>query len=86
MSLKDKKAFAKLQFSVKGGADIVAVDNGDMTSGELANSGKQLSKTAERSLYLGSAVVIWRSQTDASKVELTVTNGKAKKTVKLETK
>ena len=83
---KDQNAFAKLQFSVKGGADIVAVDNGDMASGELATSGKQLSKTAERSLFMGSALVILRSQTDASKVELTVTNGKAKKTVKLETK
>ena len=35
---------------------------------------------------MGSALVILRSQTDVSKVELTVTNGKAKKTVKLETK
>ena len=85
VSPKDKSAFAKLLFSVKGNADIVAVDNGDMASDELASK-QQLAKTAERSLFMGSALVILRSQTDASKVELTVKSDKAKKTVKLETK
>ena len=72
MNLKDKNAFSKLTFTVKGDADIVAVDNGNINSDELHVSKKQLNKTAERALYQGSALVILRAGTQPSKVELTV--------------
>ena len=72
MDLKDKNAFSKLTFSVKGDADIVAVDNGNINSDELHVGKKQLNKTAERALYQGSALVILRAGTQPSKVELTV--------------
>ena len=72
MNLKDKNAFCKLTFTVKGDADIVAVDNGNIYSDELHVGKKQLSKTAERALYQGSALVILRAGTQPSKVELTV--------------
>ena len=72
MNLKDKNAFSKLAFSVKGDADIVAVDNGNIYSDELHVGKKQLNKTAERALYQGSALVILRAGTQPSKVELTV--------------
>ena len=72
MDLKDKNAFSKLTFSVKGDADIVAVDNGNIYSDELHVGKKQLNKTAERALYQGSALVILRAGTQPSKVELTV--------------
>lgn len=72
MDLKDKNAFSKLAFSVKGDADIVAVDNGNIYSDELHVGKKQLNKTAERALYQGSALVILRAGTQPSKVELIV--------------
>lgn len=72
MNLKDKNAFCKLTFTVKGDADIVAVDNGNIYSDELHVGKKQLNKTAERALYQGSALVILRAGTQPSKVELTV--------------
>lgn len=72
MDLKDKNAFSKLTFTVKGDADIVAVDNGNIYSDELHVGKKQLNKTAERALYQGSALVILRAGTQPSKVELTV--------------
>lgn len=72
MDLKDKNAFRKLAFSVKGDADIVAVDNGNINSDELHVGKKQLNKTAERMLYQSSALVILRAGTQPSKVELTV--------------
>ena len=72
MNLKDKNAFSKLAFSVKGDADIVAVDNGNIYSDELHVGKKQLNKTAERALYQGSALVILRAGIQPSKVELTV--------------
>lgn len=72
MDLKDKNAFSKLTFTVKGVADIVAVDNGNINSDELHVGKKQLNKTAERALYQGSALVILRAGTQPSKVELTV--------------
>lgn len=72
MNLKDKNAFSKLTFMVKGDADIVAVDNGNIYSDELHVGKKQLNKTAERALYQGSALVILRAGTQPSKVELTV--------------
>lgn len=72
MNLKDKNAFSKLTFTVKGDADIVAVDNGNINSDELHVGKKQLNKTAERALFQGSALVILRAGTQPSKVELTV--------------
>ena len=72
MDLKDNNAFSKLTFTVKGDADIVAVDNGNINSDELHVGKKQLNKTAERALYQGSALVILRAGTQPSKVELTV--------------
>ena len=72
MNLKDKNAFSKLTFTVKGDADIVAVDNGNINSDELHVGKKQLNKTAERALYQGSALVILRAGNQPSKVELTV--------------
>ena len=72
MNLKDKNAFSKLTFTVKGDADIVAVDNGNINSDELHVGKKQLNKTAERALYQGSALVILRAGTQPTKVELTV--------------
>ena len=72
MNLKDKNAFCKLTFTVKGDADIVAVDNGNIYSDELHVGKKQLNKTAERALYQGSALVILRAGIQPSKVELTV--------------
>lgn len=77
MDLKDKNAFSKLTFMVKGDADIVAVDNGNINSDELHVGKKQLNKTAERALYQGSALVILRAGTQPSKVELTVACGNA---------
>ena len=83
LSLQDKEAFEKLTFSVKGDADIVAVDNGNIASDELHIGKTQLVKTAERSLYQGSALVILRAGEKVGKVELTVSgeNLKAKKVV-----
>lgn len=77
MNLKDKNAFSKLTFTVKGDADIVAADNGNINSDELHVGKKQLNKTAERTLYQGSALVILRAGTQPSKVELTVACGNA---------
>lgn len=77
MDLKDKNAFSNLTFTLKGDADIVAVDNGNIYSDELHVGKKQLNKTAERALYQGSALVILRAGTQPSKVELTVASEKA---------
>ncbi len=69
----------KLRFSVTGDATIVAVDNGDITSDELATS-------HERSLFQGSALVILRAGTKASKVTLNVESDKFKtKQIKVNT-
>lgn len=77
MDLKDKNAFSNLTFTVKGDADIVAVDNGNINSDELHVGKKQLNKSAERALYQGSALVILRAGTQPSKVELTVVSENA---------
>ena len=69
----DQKAFSKLTFTVEGDADIVAVDNGNIASDELHIGQTQRVKTADRSLYQGSALVILRSGTVAGKVELRAT-------------
>lgn len=83
MSLQDKKAFDQLTFTVKGDADIVAVDNGNIASDELHIGKTQLEKTAQRSLFQGSALVILRAGNKAGKVELNVAgkNLKAKRVV-----
>ena len=83
LNLKDEKAFDELTFTVKGDADIVAVDNGNISSDELHIGKTQLEKTAHRALYQGSALVILRAGDKAGKVELTVSgkNLKAKKVV-----
>lgn len=68
-----------LHFSVEGDAEIVAVDNGNMVSDELAVG-------TSRSLYRGSALVILRAGTSASKILLTVKGDKLKeKKLKLQT-
>lgn len=61
-----------LKFAVKGEANIVAVDNGNIVSDELAIGKAQLASTAERNLFQGSALVILRAGTQLSKIELTV--------------
>ena len=76
----------KLSFAVKGNADIVAVENGNIYSDELHAGKKQLMKTAERALFQGSALVILRAGTQAGKVELSVTDGQHKSVLKLQTK
>ena len=83
MSLQDKKAFDQLAFTVKGDANIVAVDNGNIASDELHIGKTQLEKTAQRSLFQGSALVILRAGNKAGKVELNVAgeNLKPKKVV-----
>ncbi len=80
---QDKNAFSKLTFTVKGDADIVAVDNGNIASDELHIGKTQLEKTSERSLFQGSALVILRAGSKPGKVELTVAdeNLKSKKLV-----
>ena len=74
----DQKAFSKLTFTVEGDADIVAVDNGNIASDELHIGQTQRVKTADRSLYQGSALVILRSGTAAGKVELRATGERFK--------
>lgn len=61
-----------LKFSVKGDAKIVAVDNGNIASDELAIGKNQLVTSAERNLFQGSALVILRAGSQLSKVELSV--------------
>ena len=74
VNVKDPKAFDKLTFTVKGDADIVAVDNGNIASDELHAGKTQLLKTASRSLFQGSALVILRAGEKAGKVELAVSS------------
>lgn len=69
----------KLTFTVEGGAEIVAVTNGDITSDEGFTD-------SSRSLWMGSAIVILRSGRQPADVTLTVTSDKYKKqTVRLKT-
>ena len=86
LSPQDKKAFDKLTFTVKGDADIVAVDNGNIASDELHIGKTQLENTAQRSLFQGSALVILRAGSKPGKVELTVRGTQWQKTLKLVTK
>ena len=78
MNVKDAKAFDKLTFTVKGDANIVAVDNGNITSDELHIGKTQLEKTIQRHLYQGSALVILRAGDKPGKIELSVAGEKMK--------
>ena len=83
LNVKDVKAFDKLTFQVKGDANIVAVDNGNIASDELHIGKTQLEKSIQRNLFQGSALVILRAGDKPGKIELSVAgeNMKAKKLV-----
>lgn len=71
---KGRRVYAageNLQFTVSGDASIVAVDNGNIVSDELAVA-------SSRSLFMGSALVILRAGSNPSKVTLTVSGGNYK--------
>ena len=51
LNVKDAKAFDKLTFTVKGDANIVAVDNGNIASDELHIGKTQLEKSIQRNLF-----------------------------------
>ena len=78
LNVKDAKAFDKLTFQVKGDANIVAVDNGNIASDELHIGKTQLEKTIQRNLFQGSALVILRAGKQNGKVELLVSSDKMK--------
>ena len=78
LNVKDAKAFDKLTFTVKGDANIVAVDNGNIASDELHIGKTQLEKTIQRNLFQGSALVILRSGDKPGKIELSVVGEKMK--------
>ena len=78
VNVKDVKAFDKLTFTVKGDANIVAVDNGNIASDELHIGKTQLEKTIQRNLFQGSALVILRSGDKPGKIELSVAGEKMK--------
>lgn len=78
LNVKDAKAFDKLTFTVKGDANIVAVDNGNISSDELHIGKTQLEKNNQRNLFQGSALVILRAGKQNGKVELLVSSDKMK--------
>ena len=78
VNVKDAKAFDKLTFTVKGEANIVAVDNGNIASDELHIGKTQLEKTIQRNLFQGSALVILRAGNKSGKIELSVAGEKMK--------
>ena len=78
LNMKDAKAFDKLTFQVKGDANIVAVDNGNIASDELHIGKTQLEKSIQRNLFQGSALVILRAGKQNGKVELLVSSDKMK--------
>lgn len=78
LNVKDAKAFDKLTFTVKGDANIVAVDNGNISSDELHIGKTQLEKNIQRNLFQGSALVILRAGKQNGKVELLVSLDKMK--------
>ena len=78
LNMKDAKAFDKLTFLVKGDANIVAVDNGNIASDELHIGKTQLEKTIQRNLFQGSALVILRAGDKPGKIELSVAGEKMK--------
>ena len=78
LNVKDAKAFDKLTFTVKGDANIVAVDNGNIASDELHIGKPQLEKNIQRNLFQGSALVILRAGDKPGKIELSVAGEKMK--------
>ena len=78
LNVKDAKAFDKLTFTVKGDANIVAVDNGNIASDELHIGKTQLEKSIQRNLFQGSALVILRAGYKPGKIELSVAGEKMK--------
>ena len=78
LNVKDAKAFDKLTFTVKGDANIVAVDNGNIASDELHIGKIQLEKSIQRNLFQGSALVILRAGDKPGKIELSVEGEKMK--------
>lgn len=78
LNVKDAKAFDKLTFTLKGDANIVAVDNGNIASDELHIGKTQLEKTIQRHLFQGSALVILRAGDKPGKIELSVAGEKMK--------
>ena len=78
VNVKDAKAFDKLTFQVKGDANIVAVDNGNIASDELHIGKTQLEKSIQRNLFQGSALVILRAGDKPGKIELSVAGEKMK--------
>lgn len=78
LNVKDAKAFDKLTFTVKGDANIVAVDNGNIASDELHIGKTQLEKTIQRHLFQGSALVILCVGDKPGKVGLSVAGEKMK--------
>ena len=78
LNVKDAKAFDKLTFQVKGDANIVAVDNGNIASDELHIGKTQLEKTIQRNFFQGSALVILRAGDKPGKIELSVAGEKMK--------
>lgn len=78
LNVKDAKAFDKLTFTVKGDANIVAVDNGNIASDELHIGKTQLEKSIQRHLFQGSALVILRAGDKPGKIELSVAREKMK--------
>ena len=78
LNVRDAKAFDKLTFTVKGDANIVAVDNGNIASDELHIGKTQLEKSIQRHLFQGSALVILRAGDKPGKIELSVAGEKMK--------
>ena len=78
LNVKDAKAFDKLTFQVKGDANIVAVDNGNIASDELHIGKTQLEKSIQRNLFQGSALVILRAGDKPGNIELSVAGEKMK--------
>lgn len=78
LNVKDAKAFDKLTFTVKGDANIVAVDNGNIASDELHIGKTQLEKSIQRHLFQGSALVILCAGDKPGKIELSVAGEKMK--------
>ena len=67
-----------MTFTVKGDANIVAVDNGNISSDELHIGKTQLEKSIQRHLFQGSALVILRAGDKPGKIELSVAGEKMK--------
>ena len=67
-----------MTFTVKGDANIVAVDNGNILSDELHIGKTQLEKKNQRNLFQGSALVILCAGDKPGKVGLSVAGEKMK--------